>query len=46
MLRNGADVRVLQALLRHESIEMTAKYLGLVKEDLKRAYDSTLWGIL
>ena len=46
MLRNGADVRVLQALLGHENIDVTARYLGLVKEDLKLAYDEAMEGVL
>jgi site-specific recombinase XerD len=39
LLQGGADLRHVQALLGHESPDTTAKYLGLVKDDLKRAYD-------
>jgi len=46
MLRNGADIRVIQALLGHESIDMTARYLRIVKEDVKQAYDDALDGVL
>jgi site-specific recombinase XerD len=46
LLRNGADVRVLQELLGHESIDDTARYLRLVKEDVKTAYDAAMEEIL
>jgi integrase len=46
MLRGGADVRVLQALFGHESIDDTAKYLRLVKEDVHNTYEEALEGVL
>jgi len=46
LLTNGADLRYVQALLGHESPETTSMYLGLVKEDLKRAYDAAVGSIL
>lgn len=42
LLRNGADVRVLQELLGHESIDDTARYLRLVKDDVKTAYAAAM----
>lgn len=39
MLRGGADLRYVQALLGHESPDTTSRYLGLVKEELKAEYD-------
>ncbi len=42
LLQAGVDVRYLQALLGHESLETTSRYLGLVKEDLKRSYDEAV----
>lgn len=39
LLQNGADIRHVQALLGHESADTTSRYLGLVKDELKRAYD-------
>jgi integrase/recombinase XerD len=39
MLKRGADLRYVQALLGHESMDTTKIYLRLVKEDYKRAYD-------
>jgi len=46
LLKGGADLRYVQALLGHESPETTAMYLGLVKEDLKKAYDAAVGSIL
>ena len=46
LLKNGADLRYVQALLGHESPDTTAMYLGLVKEDLKREYDRAIELIL
>jgi len=46
LLRNGADVRVLQELLGHESIDDTSRYLRLVKEDVRTAYDAAMEDIL
>jgi len=46
LLRNGADVRILQELLGHESIDDTARYLRLVKEDVRTAYDAAMEEIL
>ena len=39
MLKGGADLRYVQALLGHESPDTTSRYLGLVKEELKAEYD-------
>jgi len=36
MLRNGAGIRQVQALLGHERISTTERYTRVVKEDLKR----------
>lgn len=36
LLQGGADIRHVQVLLGHESPETTSRYLGLVKDDLKR----------
>jgi site-specific recombinase XerD len=46
MLRGGADIRHVQLLLGHESPDTTSGYLGLVKDDLKRAYDAAMESIL
>jgi integrase/recombinase XerD len=46
LLRGGADVRHVQALLGHESPDTTAQYLGLVKADIKHAYDRAVSFIL
>lgn len=46
LLRGGADVRHVQALLGHASPDTTSRYLGLVKDDLKRAYDLGIEAIL
>ena len=40
LLEAGADVRYVQELLGHESIETTVKYTHLNMENLKRAYKS------
>jgi site-specific recombinase XerD len=42
LLQGGADLRYVQALLGHESPDTTSRYLGLVKDDLKRAYDQAV----
>jgi integrase/recombinase XerC len=42
LLQGGADIRYVQALLGHESPDTTSRYLGLVKDDLKRAYDDAV----
>jgi len=46
LLQNGADLRYVQALLGHESPDTTSRYLGLVKDDLKREYDRAVERIL
>ena len=46
LLQNGADVRSVQALLGHESPDTTSRYLGLVKDDLKREYDRAVEAML
>lgn len=38
MLNHGADIRVVQELLGHESVETTAIYTHLTVEDIKRSY--------
>jgi len=35
--KQGFDFSVIQALLGHKSLETTAKYLHVTKDDLKRA---------
>jgi len=40
LLQGGADLRHVQALLGHESPETISCYLGLVKDEIKRAYDA------
>jgi len=35
--KKGFDYSVIQALLGHESLETTAKYLHVTKDDLKNA---------
>jgi len=42
LLLNGADIRYVQALLGHESPDTSARYLGLVKNDIKAAYDRAI----
>jgi len=44
--RGFADLRHVQALLGHSDIDTTAKYLGLVKQDLKLAYDQAIERLL
>ena len=46
LLKHGADVRHVQSFLGHANIDTTAKYLGLVKQDLKLAYDRAIEQIL
>jgi site-specific recombinase XerD len=46
LLQGGADLRYVQALLGHESPDTTSRYLGLVKHDLKLAYDRAVERIL
>jgi site-specific recombinase XerD len=46
LLQGGADIRYVQALLGHEFPDTTSKYLGLVKEDIKREYDLALEALL
>lgn len=46
LLQGGADVRHVQVLLGHESPETTSRYLGLVKDDLKRVYDRAIDSII
>ena len=40
LLESGADLRYVQELLGHESIETTAKYTHLLYDSLKRVYKS------
>lgn len=46
LLQGGADLRYVQALLGHESPDTTSRYLGLVKDDLKLAYDRAVERLL
>jgi site-specific recombinase XerD len=46
LIQNGVDIRYLQALMGHESPDTTSRYLGLVKQDLRRAYDAAVEVIL
>lgn len=46
MLQGGADIRYVQLLLGHESPDTTSGYLGLVKDDLKKAYDAATESML
>jgi len=46
LLQGGADLRYVQALMGHADPQTTAGYLGLVKEDLKKAYDQAVERIL
>lgn len=39
MLNNGANLRIVQEMLGHKSIETTQLYTHLQKEDLQRAHD-------
>jgi len=42
LLQGGADLRYVQALLGHENPDTTGRYLGLVKMDVKAAYDAAM----
>lgn len=46
MLKGGADLRFVQALLGHANPDTTSGYLGLVRDDLKRAYDAAVETLL
>jgi len=46
LLQGGADLRYVQALLGHESPDTTSGYLGLVKEEVKEAYDRAVGEVL
>jgi site-specific recombinase XerD len=41
LLRKGADIRHVQTLLGHDSIDTSKIYLRLIKDDYKNAYDKT-----
>jgi site-specific recombinase XerD len=45
LLQGGADLRYVQALLGHTSPDTTSRYLRIVKEELKRSYDSAIEAI-
>jgi site-specific recombinase XerD len=42
LLRNGADIRYLQAFLGHELLDTTKIYLRLVPADIREAYDKAM----
>ena len=42
LLQNGISLRHLQVLLGHESLDTTARYLGLVKDEIKAEYDRAM----
>ena len=42
LLMGGISLRHLQELLGHESLDTTARYLGLVKDEIKAAYDEAM----
>lgn len=46
MLKNGVDLRHIQLLLGHESIDTSSAYLGFCKEEIKREYDRGIDWIL
>jgi site-specific recombinase XerD len=46
MLQGGAGLRHVQALLGHESPNTTSRYLGLVKDDIKKTYDRAMQKVL
>jgi len=39
LLRNGVNIRVVQKILGHKSIETTARYLHVVNNDLQTAIE-------
>ncbi len=39
LLRNGVNIRVVQKILGHQSIETTARYLHIVNDDLQTAIE-------
>lgn len=42
LLRNGADIRYVQAFLGHESLDTTKEYLRLVPADIREAYEKAM----
>ena len=40
LLENGADIKYVSELLRHDNLETTARYTHLTSESIKRAYKS------
>jgi integrase/recombinase XerD len=41
MLKAGADLRHIQEMLGHESIDTTQRYMRVAKEELKRVHQAT-----
>jgi len=42
-LKNGLNIRALQKILGHKSLETTAVYLDLIAEDVKSEYNKIPW---
>jgi DNA-binding response OmpR family regulator/integrase len=40
MVKRGMNIRLVQAILRHKSLDVTARYVGIDRQDLQRAADA------